>query len=99
MICSMRWNRGAQAPTVQPFDPKESFNLTLEIDATDDLEDEKPVAKEEREGKGRRVASKDSKNRSRLASNGNLALEARVPLRRVPSCLPASRRAAKTRHC
>lgn len=38
--------RGAQAPTVQPFDPKESFTLTLEIDATDDLEDEKLVAKE-----------------------------------------------------
>jgi Contractile injection system tube protein len=38
--------RGAQAPTVQPFDPKESFNLTLEIDATDDLEDDNPVAKE-----------------------------------------------------
>jgi Contractile injection system tube protein len=36
--------RGAQAPTVQPFDPKESFNLTLEIDATNDLEDSKPVA-------------------------------------------------------
>jgi hypothetical protein len=31
--------RGAQAPNVQPFDPMESFNLTLEIDATDDLED------------------------------------------------------------
>jgi hypothetical protein len=38
--------RGSQAPTVQPFDPKESFNLTLEIDATDDLEDNNPVAKE-----------------------------------------------------
>lgn len=38
--------RGSQAPTVQPFDPKESFNLTLEIDATDDLEDDNPVAKE-----------------------------------------------------
>lgn len=37
--------RGSQAPTVQPFDPKESFNLTLEIDATDDLEDNNPVAK------------------------------------------------------
>jgi hypothetical protein len=37
--------RGAQAPTVQPFDPRESFTLTLEIDATDDLEDEKTVAK------------------------------------------------------
>lgn len=36
--------RGAQAPTVQPFDPKESFNLTLEIDATNDLEDSNPVA-------------------------------------------------------
>jgi hypothetical protein len=36
--------RGAQAPTVQPFDPKESFNLTLEIDATNDLEDNHPVA-------------------------------------------------------
>jgi len=36
--------RGAQAPTVQPFDPKESFTLTLEIDATDDLEDNNPVA-------------------------------------------------------
>jgi hypothetical protein len=38
--------RGSQAPTVQPFNPKESFNLTLEIDATDDLEDDNPVAKE-----------------------------------------------------
>jgi len=37
--------RGAQAPTVQPFDPKESFTLTLEIDATNDLEDDNPVAK------------------------------------------------------
>jgi hypothetical protein len=38
--------RGAQAPTVQPFDPKESFDLTLEIDATDDLADDKQVAKD-----------------------------------------------------
>ena len=37
--------RGAQAPTVQPFNPKESFNLTLEIDATNDLEDDNLVAK------------------------------------------------------
>src|SRR5262249_30199747 len=37
--------RGAQAPTVQPFDPKESFTLTLEIDASNDLEDDNPVAK------------------------------------------------------
>src|SRR4030095_6810359 len=36
--------RGAQAPTVPPFDPKESFNLTLEIDATNDMEDDNPVA-------------------------------------------------------
>ncbi|MEM9088864.1 MAG: hypothetical protein AAGC93_08990 [Cyanobacteria bacterium P01_F01_bin.53] len=36
--------RGAQAPNVQPFDPKESFNITLEIDATDDLEDGNPIA-------------------------------------------------------
>jgi hypothetical protein len=38
--------RGAQAPTVQPFDPRESFTLTLEIDATDDLEDGDPSAVE-----------------------------------------------------
>src|SRR4051812_35781811 len=37
--------RGAQAPTVQPFDPKESFNLTLDIDATNDLEDGNVVAR------------------------------------------------------
>jgi hypothetical protein len=30
--------RGAQAPNVQPFDPKESFTLKLELDAADDLE-------------------------------------------------------------
>ncbi|MCM1983266.1 CIS tube protein [Lyngbya confervoides] len=36
--------RGAQAPTVQPFAPKETFNFTLEIDATDDLEDSNSVA-------------------------------------------------------
>lgn len=29
---------GSQAPTVQPFDPKESFTLKLELDAADDLE-------------------------------------------------------------
>lgn len=38
--------RGAQAPNVQPFDPKESFTLTLEIDATDDLEEDDPAAVE-----------------------------------------------------
>lgn len=36
--------RGSQAPTVQPFDPKQQFTLTLELDATDDLEDRDPVA-------------------------------------------------------
>ncbi len=30
--------RGGQAPTVQPFEPQESFTLTLEFDATDGLE-------------------------------------------------------------
>lgn len=30
--------RGAQAPTVQPFDPKETFTLSLELDAADDVE-------------------------------------------------------------
>ena len=30
--------RGCQAPNVQPFDPKESFTLELELDAADDLE-------------------------------------------------------------
>jgi hypothetical protein len=30
--------RGSQAPNVQPFDPKESFTLKLELDAADDLE-------------------------------------------------------------
>ena len=38
--------RGAQAPNVQPFDPKESFTLTLEIDATDKLEDNEQTAVE-----------------------------------------------------
>jgi hypothetical protein len=37
--------RGSLGPTVQPFDPKESFSLTLELDATDSLEDDNPVAK------------------------------------------------------
>jgi hypothetical protein len=36
--------RGSQAPNVQPFDPKESFTLALELDAADDLEDSDPVA-------------------------------------------------------
>ncbi len=35
--------RGSQAPNVQPFEPKESFTLSLELDAADDLEDSDPV--------------------------------------------------------
>jgi hypothetical protein len=37
--------RGAQAPTVQPFNPRETFNLAIELDAADDLEDGNPVTK------------------------------------------------------
>jgi hypothetical protein len=36
--------RGAQAPMVQPYDPEESYQLELELDATDELEDGDPVA-------------------------------------------------------
>jgi hypothetical protein len=32
-------NRGAQAPMIQPYDPEETFQFALELDATDDLED------------------------------------------------------------
>ena len=35
--------RGAQAPTVQPFNPKETFSLAIEFDAADDLEDGNPI--------------------------------------------------------
>jgi hypothetical protein len=38
-------HRGAQAPTVQPFEPQETFDLTLALDATDDLEDDNELAK------------------------------------------------------
>lgn len=37
-------NRGTQAPMVQPYDPEETCKLTLEFDATDDLEDDDPIA-------------------------------------------------------
>lgn len=37
-------NRGAQAPMVQPYDPEETYKITLELDATDDLEDGNPIA-------------------------------------------------------
>jgi len=36
--------RGAQAPTVQPYDPEETFSFTLEFDAADGLEDGNPLA-------------------------------------------------------
>ena len=36
--------RGTQAPTVQPNEPGESYQLSLELDATDQLEDGHPVA-------------------------------------------------------
>jgi len=36
--------RGAQAPTVQPFNPRETFSLAIELDAADDLEDGHPIA-------------------------------------------------------
>ena len=36
--------RGAQAPMVQPYDPEETYQITLGLDATDDLEDGNPIA-------------------------------------------------------
>lgn len=36
--------RGSQAPNVQPFEPKHTITLELELDAADDLEDQDPVA-------------------------------------------------------
>ncbi len=36
-------NRGAQAPTVQPYDPEEKFSFTLELHAADGLEDGDPI--------------------------------------------------------
>ena len=36
--------RGSQAPTVQPYDPEETFSFTLEFDAADGLEDGNPLA-------------------------------------------------------
>lgn len=35
--------RGAQAPNVQPFNPKETFNLVLELDAADGLASGDPL--------------------------------------------------------
>src|SRR5215468_620873 len=36
--------RGAQAPTVQPFNPRETFLLSIELDVADDLADGNPIA-------------------------------------------------------
>ena len=36
-------NRGAQAPTVQPYDPEETFSFTLVFHAADGLEDGDPL--------------------------------------------------------
>ena len=37
-------NRGAQAPMVQPYDPEETYQFSLELDATNDLEEGDPIA-------------------------------------------------------
>jgi hypothetical protein len=37
-------NRGSRAPTVQPYTPKESFSLVLDLDAADELEAGNPFA-------------------------------------------------------
>jgi hypothetical protein len=36
--------RGVLAPTAQPFDPKETISMEIELDASDQLEDGAPVA-------------------------------------------------------
>ncbi|MCX4247467.1 hypothetical protein [Paraliomyxa miuraensis] len=36
--------RGLSSPVARPFDPEEGFSLTLELDATDDLEEGRPLA-------------------------------------------------------
>jgi hypothetical protein len=36
-------NRGAQAPTVQPYDPEETYSFALELHAADGLEDGDPL--------------------------------------------------------
>ena len=37
--------RGLCNPVARPFDPEESFTVTLELDATDDLEEGRPLAR------------------------------------------------------
>lgn len=36
---------GSQMPQVQPYSPRESINFSLELDATDDLEDNRPLTR------------------------------------------------------
>lgn len=36
--------KGTNAPSVQPFEPKETFTLSIELDATDGMEDGNPLA-------------------------------------------------------
>lgn len=38
-------NRGLPAPAAQPFDPEETITLQLELDASDQLEDDETIAK------------------------------------------------------
>ncbi|MGJ8616713.1 MAG: hypothetical protein ACSHWS_07700 [Sulfitobacter sp.] len=37
-------NRGAQAPTVQPYEPQEKFSFSLELNASDGMEEGNPLA-------------------------------------------------------
>lgn len=37
-------NQAAQTPLVQPFDPQQTYGFELELDATDDIEGENPIA-------------------------------------------------------
>jgi hypothetical protein len=37
-------NRGQLAPTAQPYDPKEQITISIELDASDQLEESDPVA-------------------------------------------------------
>src|SRR5215471_17246911 len=47
--------RGALAPTVQPFDPQEKITIEIELDASDQLEDGNPIT--ERVGVADRIAA------------------------------------------
>jgi hypothetical protein len=48
-------NRGQLAPSAQPFDPEETISMTLELDASDHLEDDDAIANEF--GIGDRIAA------------------------------------------